>query len=103
MRKKFKRYAGAGMAAALFLAAVPIQPVSGADLANRESVVESETGIGTEAARSVEDYQDESTAFSTAEEDIAENGQAGADSEDVNIYRPQFSFRSEKSVKSGRK
>lgn len=95
MRKKFKRYAGAGMAAALFLAAVPIQPVSGADLANRESVVESETGIGTEAAGSVEDYQDESTAFSTAEEDIAENGQAGVDSEDVTATFTDPNFLSE--------
>lgn len=40
MRKKFKRYAGAGMAAALFLTAVPMHPVSGADLTNSESVVD---------------------------------------------------------------
>ena len=83
MRKKFKRYAGAGMAAALFLAAVPMHPVSGADLANSESVVESGTGIKAEDAGGVADYQDESAAFNTTEEDIAENGQAGADSEDV--------------------
>ena len=83
MRKKFKRYAGAGMAAALFLTAVPMHPVSGADLTNSESVVESETGIEAEDAGSVADYQEESAAFSTTEEDIAENGQAGTDSEDV--------------------
>ena len=78
MRNKFKRYAGAGMAAALFLAAVPMHPVSGADLANSESVVESGTGIDAGDKGAMADYQDEPAAFST-EEDISENGQAGAD------------------------